>query len=261
MAANTAAELEKLAHQVSTPADELDFLAALPAEDLRTLRGQIGEALFQADKHHFTKIAALSKNVPSALAAKITEFALPPFIGARTAELLEPAKAIDLVGRISTAYLAKVAAAMDPSRAEHIIRAIPGEKIAAVGRELAANEQWVIIGGFVSYVTSASLRDSVSEFNGEQLLRIGFVLDDTSRLGEIATMLTDEQIGEMLAAAQEFELWRELDELISNIDGDDMARMAKLLSDASAETQAAVAEAAAAGLLSRSNATKLGVAK
>jgi hypothetical protein len=259
MSVNPVAELQKLAHQVGVDVAQLDFLAALPGEDLRTLRAQIGEALFQADKHHFVKVAALSKSVPAAVAARVTEFALPPLIAARTAELLEPAKAVDMVGRLSGGYLARVAAAMDPARAAHLIEAIPADKIAMVGRELAATGEWVIIAGFVSHVTAAGLGASVAVFTGEQLLRIGFVLDDTARLGEIATMLTDKQIEQMLAAARQFELWRELDELVSNIDGAEMARMAGLLSTANPDERAAVAAAAAAGLLSTANAAKLGV--
>ncbi len=225
MSGNTAAELEKLAHQTGASPDDLEFLSGLPADDLRTLRAQIGEALFQADRHYFVKVATLSKTIPTAIAAKVTEFALPPLIAARTAELLDAGKAVDLVARISGPYLARVAAAMDPARSPHVIEKMPPDKIALVGRELAAKQEWVVIGGFVSYVTSAGLRASVGEFNGEQLLRIGFVLDDTSRLGEIAPMLTDEQVDELLQAAADHELWRELDELVGNIDDVQAARL------------------------------------
>ena len=40
------------------------MLDGVPAEDLRELRAQIGEALFQADRHAFARVAALSKAVP-----------------------------------------------------------------------------------------------------------------------------------------------------------------------------------------------------
>ena len=258
MTENTAAELEKLAHQTGVLPDDLEFLAALPAKDLRTLRGQIGEALFQADRHYFVKVAALSKSIPTAIAAKVTEFALPPLIAARTAELLEPAKAVDLVARISGSYLARVAAAMDPARSPHVIEKMPPEKIALVGRELATKEAWVVIGGFVSYVTTSGLRASVGEFNGEQLLRIGFVLDDTSRLREIAPMLTDRQVDELLQAAVDQGLWRELDELVGNIDDVQAARLASRLATLE-PVLAAVRSAATDGALTATTAAKLGL--
>jgi len=259
MSASSSPELQKLAHQVGADAVSLGFLAGVPAEDLRTLRGQIGEALFQADKHYFAKVAGLSKNIPAPIAAKVTEFALPPLIAARVAELLEPNKAVDLVGRISGGYLAKVAAAMDPSRAPHIISKIPPDKVALVARELAAQGEWVVIGGFVSTVSDAGLRASIGVFTGEQLLRIGFVLDDTARLGEIAEMLTDKQVDEVLGAAGEHALWPELNELAANLTDAEASRLAAQLVEAPAVVQAAVAAAAADGSLTAANAARLGV--
>jgi len=252
-------ELQKLAHQVGVKADSLGFLAGVPAEDLRALRGQIGEALFQADKHYFVKVAALSKNIPAPIAAKVTEFALPPLIAARVAELLEPNKAVDLVGRISGSYLAKVATAMDPTRSPHIIEKIPPDKVALVGRELAAQGEWVVIGGFVSTVSDAGLRSSVGVFNGEQLLRIGFVLDDTARLGEIAEMLTDKQVDEILVAAGEHQLWPELNELAANVTDAQAARLATQLAAAPDAVRAAVTGAAADGSLTTANSARLGL--
>lgn len=260
MSANAQAELQKLAHQTGADASELEFLAAVPAEDLRTLRGQIGEALFQADKHYFVKVAGLSKNVPAPIAAKVTEFALPPLIAARVAELLEPNKAVDLVGRISGSYLAKVASAMDPGRSPHVIEKIPPDKIALVGRELAAKGEWVVIGGFVSTVTAAGLRASVEVFNGEQLLRIGFVLDDTARLGEISEMLTERQIDEILAAADAHDLWPELDELLTNVSAEQAQRLVVQLAAAPDSVRSAVQGAVGAGRLNAANASKLGLA-
>ena len=226
----------------------------------RALRAQIGEALFQADKHYFVKVAALSKNIPSPIAAKVTEFALPPLIAARVTELLDPAKAVDLVGRISGSYLAQVAAAMDPSRSPHVIERIPSDKVAQVARELAAKGEWVVIGGFVSTVSQPGLRASVGVFTGEQLLRIGFVLDDTSRLAEIAEMLSDAQLDQLLVAAGEHDLWAELDELASNLTPAQGERLAARLAASPQATRDAVTAAAASGALSKATAALLGIA-
>ena len=74
-------------------------------------------------------------------------------IAARTAELLEPAKAADMVGRLSDRYLADVSAAMDPARAPEVIAQISPVHVAKVGAELARRGEWVIMGGFVSVVS------------------------------------------------------------------------------------------------------------
>jgi hypothetical protein len=251
------AEIRKLAHQLGVASSRLGFLDAVPAADLRALRGQIGEALFQADKHQFSKVVAVSKVVPAALAAKVTEHALSPLIAARTAELLDPPRAVDMVKRLSDHYLADVSAAMDPSRSPEVLSQIPPDRVAAVGAELARRGEWVVMGGFVSVVSPAALRAAIAELNGEQLLRIGFVLDDMSRLDDIAAMLTDQQLDELLEAAARQVLWRELDELLANLDGVRPQRLAARFARADPDIVAAVDVAAADGALSAAGAAKL----
>src|SRR4051812_22416848 len=143
----TTAELRKLAHALDVPTERLGMVADLPVEDLRTLRMQVSDALFEADRPAFARVAALSKAVPGAVAAKLTEAVLPPLIAARTAELLDPHRAVDMVGRLSEKYLAEVALRMDASRAPQVVEAIPPERVGVIARELARREEGVVIGG------------------------------------------------------------------------------------------------------------------
>lgn len=246
---NLAAELERLAHQLAVEPSELDFLAGVAPEELRELRTQVGEVLFQADKHHFTRLAALAKSVPVPLAVKVTVLALPPLLAARTAELFEPAKAVEMVTRMPMAYLADVSAAMDPGRSPEVVAAMPASTVAVVGAELASRGNWVVMGAFVSYVSVPALRATVERLTGEQLLRIGFVLDDDSRLGEISDMLSSEQLDQMLAAACDEALWRELDDLLGRLDAERAARLAATYDDAPPERKQAVDAAADRGEL------------
>jgi hypothetical protein len=245
--AQATAELRKLAHALDVPPDRLDMLAGLPADDLRTLRKQVGEAMFQADRHYLARVAALSKAVPGAVAAKLTQAVLPPLIAARTAELLEPHRASDLVGRISEKYLADVSRYMDAARAPEVVAAIPAARVAAVAVELARREEWIVIGSFVAQVSDEALAASVARFDGAQLLRIGFVLDDISRLDDIGGMLTDQQIDEMLVAAGESGLWEELQELLENLAPGRVARLAQRYAAADESVRARFEQAAQAG--------------
>lgn len=237
---NATAELEKLAHQLSVDPGELDFLGDVPLADLRSLRGQVAEMLFQADKHHFTRMAALVKAVPVAVAAKITVLAVPPLLAARTSELFEPSKAVEMVSRLPLSYLADVSAVMDPSRSPQVVAAMPPSTVAIVGAELAGRSAWVVMGAFVSYVSVPALRATVERLTGAQLLRIGFVLDDDSRLGEISEMLSTEQLDQMLAAACDESLWRELDDLLGRLDEARAERLAARYAVASVEQRAAI---------------------
>jgi hypothetical protein len=85
----------------------------------------------------------------------------------------------------------------------------------------------VVIGGFVAEVTSLALAASVAELDGEQLLRVGFVLEDPGRLDEIVDLLTDRQLDAMLAAAAGSGLWTELAEIVRHLSAPQRARLAE----------------------------------
>jgi hypothetical protein len=251
------AELRKLAHALDVPPERVELLAGLPAEDLRTLRRQVGEAMFQADRHYLVRVAALSKAIPVPLAVKLTELVLPPLVAARTAELLEPHRAAHLVGRISEKYLADVSRYMDAARAPEVVAAIPPDRVADVAGELAKREEWVVIGSFVSHVSEEALAASVARYDGEQLLRIGFVLDDVSRLDDIGGMLTDAQIDAILTAAAELGLWLELEELLENLSPARLARLAEAYAALDSSVRSGYEAAAQAGDLDAADLAKL----
>jgi hypothetical protein len=220
-------ELRKLARVLDVDEERLEFLSGVPEDDLRLLRRQVGEALFQADRPSLVRVAALSKAVPAGVAAKLSQAVLPPLIAARVAELLEPAKAVELVSRISPTYLADVSAYLDAARAPEVVAAIPAARVAEVAAELARREEWIVIGSFVAQVDDEALAASVARFDGEQLLRIGFVLDDISRLDDIGGMLSDQQLDGLLLAAAEHALWREFAELVANLSEPRLERLAE----------------------------------
>lgn len=241
----TAAELRKLGHSLGVPEGDLAMLAGIPAADVRTLRQQVGEALFQADRHYFARIAALSKALPAGAVAKLTEATMPPLLAARTAELLEPQRAVDMVGRLSDGYLADVAAAMDAARAPAVVAAIPPDRVATVARELARRQEWVVIGGFVAHVSEAGLRASVAVYSGEQLLRIAYVIDDLARIDDIGEFLTEGQLDQIVAAAAEFGLWAEIEQLVANLSAPRRVRLAERFTAAPDAVRAAYRDAAA----------------
>jgi hypothetical protein len=243
------AEVLKLAHQLGVEADRLGFLVALPAEDVRRLRAQVGAALFQADRQRFDKIAAASKLLPVAFAAKVTEHALSPLLAARTAEVLDPGRAVDMVGRLSQRYVADVSTAMDPSRAPEVVAAVPPATVAAVAAELAARRQWVVMGGFVSHISLPALDVVVSAMDGEQLLRVGYVMDDLSRLDAIVRMLAPVQLGEIVDAAARLDLWSELEALVAASSDHSRARLGDAFVAAPAATRERAEAALAAGLV------------
>jgi hypothetical protein len=150
-----------------------------------------------------------------------------------------------------------VSEALDASRAPDVIKHIPPDTVGRVGAELARRKEWVVIGGFVAVVTHDALRATVAEFSGEQLLHIGFVLEDTSRLDEVMDLLTDAQLEQMLEAAREKDLWAELDEVLSYLSPARLKRIADLFAGAPQDAHAATADAAARGVFGAESYAKL----
>jgi hypothetical protein len=246
---DTEAELRKLAHQLAVPTEELDLLQGVPAGELRELRAQISEAMFRHGRHAFARVAALSKAVPTSVSAKLTEAVLPPLIAARVSELLEPAKAAEMVTKISDRYLADVSAVMDPARTPDVIAAIPSDRVATISIELARRGEWVVIGGFASHIGGDGLTASVATYNGEQLLRIGFVLEDAAKMNDIVGLLTDKQVDGMITAAADKSLWTEVGDMLEHLSDERAERVATRFAVAPEQVRASFEAAVASGEL------------
>lgn len=248
---STAPEIRKLAHLLGTTPSEIDFLSGLDPTEARALRRQIADTLFEADRPLFARLVAASRMVPAARSARMAEKEVPPLISARLAELLDPPRAVDMVRRLSDAYLADVSAAMDADRSPHLIRHLPLDRVTVVTAELARREEWVVMSGFVEVVSPAALRVAVSALDGGQLLQISYAVEDAARLGEITALLTEGQLDGLLDAAAGRPLWAELDGVLARLDDTGRARLAARVDDrfaSSAQAAVTAGQFSAAGM-------------
>lgn len=152
-----AAQVDRLARRLGVEPDELPDLGSVSAADLRTLHEQVGRSIFAGSEQRLTRIAGLSSALPGPVAARLAEKFLPPSIAARVAELLETARAADLVRRLSVPYLASVAAALDPERSRHVVQTISPERIGAVVRELLERHEHDVLAHLTGAVTPEQL--------------------------------------------------------------------------------------------------------
>jgi hypothetical protein len=224
-AAETTAELMKLARLLGVSPARLDSLRSVTPPELKALRAQVGERLFAADREAFARVGILAKTIPAALSAKVAEKALPPMLAARATESLSPEKAGELAGRLPAAFLADVAQHLDPARSAGVVVGVPAAKIIEVTVELARRADWVTMGGFVGHLPAGTLRATMSALDGAALLQVWFVLDAKDRLDEIATMLTDKQIAAMAAAAQGQDLAEQLADVLTHLGPEQRARI------------------------------------
>ena len=79
------AEILKLARMLGPRPSELAYLEAVGLADLRALREQTVEVLWDADGATMSRLAAASKLLPAALTATIAQRAFGPLLAARMA--------------------------------------------------------------------------------------------------------------------------------------------------------------------------------
>ena len=107
-------QLAQIARLLGVEPTELHGVDVVPDDDLKLLHDQIANRLFTDKRRRFARLAGLSQTIPGPIAGKLAEKFLPPAGGALAAELLEPAKARDLVNRVSLRYLGDLAMALEP---------------------------------------------------------------------------------------------------------------------------------------------------
>jgi hypothetical protein len=223
----TQAEILKLARLLHRDPDELAYLSEIPSEDVRRLRDQITDVLFDAQSHTLGRLAAASKLLPVGVTATIGQHAFGPVISARIAGLLEPRRAVEIADRMPIPFLADVAVELDPRRARDVISRIPPERIAQVSDELVGRGEYVTMGRFVGHLSDPAVRAAVSAMDDASLLRVAFVLESKDGLDDLIAMLPAERLDSVIDAASREHLWVEALDLLANLAPERRAELAE----------------------------------
>jgi hypothetical protein len=208
------AELLKLARLLGQAPDELAYLEAVSVVELRQLREQITEILFDSHLGALKRLALASRLLPVGVVAQMGEKVFGSLLSARITGLLDPDRAVDVAARLPDAFLADVAVELDPRRASAVLARIPADRIAAITRELLARGEFVTVGRFVGHLPDESLRASVDVSGPDDLLQVALVLEQRERLGDFLEMVGPERTEQILGAADRAELGREARELV-----------------------------------------------
>jgi hypothetical protein len=203
-------EVLRLARVLGVEPAELDVLEGASTEDLRELRHAVADRLLDRSRDQFSRAVQLGDLVPGALAAKLSQHVMGPVLGGRAAALLTPEKAADLARRLPADFLADVACHVDIRKVQPLLAGIDRRTMADAGAHLRRREEWVVLGAFVGYVPDDVVADLLDGFDGEALLRSGVVIEDTSRLDTVVSMLSDDRLDGLLEAADEHGLWGDI---------------------------------------------------
>jgi len=211
------AEVAKLARLLGTDEDRFAALAGLPADDLRGLREQVTDVLYDSDVEGLKRAAGASKLVPGAVSATIAQRAFGPLLCARIAGLVDTRIAVDVAKRLPTPFLADVAIAMDPRRASDVIGNIPSDHVVAVAAELVRRGEHITMGRFVGHLDDATIVASFAVLSDADMLLTGFVMEDKDRLDTVIGLLPQARLHGIIAAAHDHDLWLEALDLFTHV--------------------------------------------
>lgn len=200
------AQLGQIARLLGVDTNELHGLDAVPDHDLKALHTQISDRLFADKRRRFARLAGLSQTIPGPIAGKLAEKFLPPAGGALAAELLEPDKARDLVGRVSLRYLGDLAIALDPVRAQRVVRAIPAARVGEVARELFGRNEYRATAEFVGAVEVDALFAALGAATPHDLLAVVPLLEWNDNLDRVIAELPNDQIQQIVTELDASEL-------------------------------------------------------
>ena len=217
VALETRAEIIKLARVLGTPADQLGYLERAAPEDLRALREQATDKLFEGDRDRLHKLALASRLLPSSIGSVIARWALGALLSARVTGLLVPSKAVEIAKRLPASFLADIAVELDPRRAREVIERMPAWQVGEVAAELARRNEHVAMGRFVGYLGDEALIAAMEQIDDAGLLRIAFVMEGKDRLDHVLSLLPEPRLAGVMHAADRGALWPEAFDLLDHL--------------------------------------------
>lgn len=252
------AEVLKIARLLDVTPERLSYLEALEVDELRALRGRVIDAMFDADREKFQRVATAAKIPPVAVTAGIAQKKFGPLLVSRVAAVTDTDRAVDIGSRLSPRFLADVAIEIDPRRASAVIAGIPAELTGDIAGELCRRGEYVAMGQFVGHLTEEGIVESLRQIDDASLLRISFVLEEKDRLDEVITLLGPKRQKGTIRAAVSDDLVPEALDLLASV-SDETARVLWPLvvealdevkdADDRAAVEAALAEAREKGLV------------
>lgn len=210
----TRVEIGKLAHDLATTPNELEFLADRSPDELADLRGLVSQAIVGRHAAQAKLLAGLSGRLPPSITAKIASHALGPRVSARVACALKPEDAARLATHLEPEFLARLSTWLAPDRVASLIAALPEDLVIDVGRRLIAEGEFVTVGRLVAVVPVDASVQVVAEASGGDLLQAALYAEDRRALAALVDRLPDDRRAALLQAADDAGVRAELDAVL-----------------------------------------------
>jgi len=221
------AETARLAGLLHRPPAAVErLLAPVAADDVRALREQVSDVLFDADRARLARLAAAADHLPVALVATIGRRAFGPLLCARVTALLAPERAVAIGERLDAAFLAELTAELDPRRAPAVVAAVPISVALRIAQELADRGDAVTMARYVGALDDPTLVAALAVVGDTELLHVAVLLDEKDRLDHLLGLLPDDRLLGVLRAAAAEDAWTDALDLLAHLGPDRRARVA-----------------------------------
>ena len=220
------AQLVRLSRLLNVEPEALDDLAGYDAAALARFRKQISTALFDEHRNLFAKLAQANKLLPLGVTAKMTTAVIGATLAGRVASEMEPKRAVALAEKLPFEFLAETCVAMDPQRAEAVVRAMPTQIVVGVSRALCAKCDYMTAATFVNVLDDDVIQAVMADNdNDADLLQIGFFIEDKARLEVLMAMMDDARIAGTMVTAEREGLWAQA---LAMMEGTSLATRARI---------------------------------
>lgn len=195
-------ELRCLAQLLHLDSSALNYLAPLDGSELQALRQAFQNLLLEDHGPMFAKLAAAGKLAPDALSAMLCKKVFGPTLTANMSYYTPSEKAAKMCTHFDARFMADIAREQMPDRAEDLLRDLPTELMRGATRELLANGDYHILGGFTDHMPEHKVAALMSEItDAVDNLRVSRFCQRKDRIARLSAKFDDALLGALLQAA------------------------------------------------------------
>ncbi|MGH8492306.1 MAG: hypothetical protein ACRERR_04280 [Moraxellaceae bacterium] len=204
------AEQTKLARLLRTSPESLNFLDTLDSDALNALRQAATGRLHGSHHAFFSRVAAASKLLPTAMVAFIAQRSIGPLLCARVADAMSTERAIAITSHLPAEFMAAATPYLDSARARELTAALPLPRVIEVTHALIRKREFITLGDLVGNLPMSLIGPILQDIDdGEALLQSGFYVEAPERLNEMLEALPRSRLPKVIAAAadEKADLW------------------------------------------------------
>lgn len=195
--------LQKLAHQLNTSENEINFLEKHSQKELDFLNEKLSEAIIEEQSGIWQPLAKVSKYMPNFLNAKVSEDILGAQITANLTYYMPVKDAVSISNYFSVSFLTDVMEHVNPARVEAVIKASPMHRMKQIVYELIKRKKYFVVAGLIDH-TPVNINVEVSKnITPEDLVELSTLINRTDVMAEVMEYYPDKKNKEILIRAIE----------------------------------------------------------